>query len=73
MAFGARLAHAVVVFAAFRIMRFRPRTAEDAETETRKANVLGLHDTRLSHLEEVPEDCVNSAIGLFVGGALVGR
>ena len=72
MAFVARPANVVVVFAAFR-MRLRPPTAEAVEAETRMANVLGLHGPRPSHLEELREDCVNSATGLFVVGVLVGR
>ena len=58
---GTRLAHVVVVFAAFGVMRFRPQTAEDVEAEI-CANVFGLHGPRLSQQEELLEDCVNSAV-----------
>ena len=63
----ARLADVVVLSA---VLRFRPPTAEDVAAEI-FAHVQGLHGPLLSHLEELLEGCVNSAVGQFV--VLVGR
>ena len=54
---GARLAHVVVVCAAFRNMRFRPPTVEDVQADTRMANMLGFHVPRLSRLQQCVSLC----------------